>query len=172
MPKKPSSRREKQLGQLGLHTSSYGFVLLEWNDYEILIEMGIRNLLGITSREAHIVFGALAFKPKFSILMALARQKNLAGHDAIQLAKSINKYAERNHLIHGYAWHEGETIGFVKRNVDDRLRVSERKFSQNELAMHAIWLIGAVERFQEALGITSREIAGYRRSAESLLKKP
>jgi hypothetical protein len=171
MPKKLSPRKEKELGQLGLHMSSYGFVLLEWNDYELLIEMAIRNLLGITSREAHIVFGALAFKAKLNILLALGRQKKLTEHDAIKWAKAINKYAQRNHLIHGYAWHEGETIGFVKRNVDDRLRVAEKKFRQSELAVHAIWLVGAVHKFQEELGFTTRDVGAYRRSAESLIKR-
>lgn len=170
MPKRTSARYKKQLDQLGLHTSSYGFILLGWNDYELLIEMAARNLLGISSREAHIVFGALSFKPKLNILLALARQQKLHEHMAIKTAKAINKYAERNQLIHGYAWHEGETIGFVKRSVDDRIRVKEKRFTQSELARHAIWLTLAVGEFQRELSLTARDVAGYRRSAESLLK--
>jgi hypothetical protein len=172
MPRKRATRQDYIVGHVTQNMTAYGLVLLNWNDFELLIEIAIRNLLGISSREAHAVLGGLMFKSKFSILKSLAAQKGLTDHPAMKVARALAKYAERNHLIHGYAWHSDDEIGFVKRNVDERLTVKEKVFSHSDLGKHCLWMTAAVSQFREDLGLRGQDVSGYRRTAENLIKRP
>ena len=159
------------IGHVIQNAKSLGMILITWNDYELTLEIAIRNLLGLSSKQAHIVLGGLMFLPKLMILKSLAHEEGLDKHPAMQLVGRINKFVERNSLIHGFAWHSDDEIGFVKRTVAEKYVVKERRFEHAELVHLGLVFSALVSDLREELGLTQREITGYRRSAESRLKR-
>lgn len=142
-----------------------------WNTYEITIEVGIRNLLGISNIQGHILLSSLNFKAKSDIFQSLMFEHYGEETDASRMLRYINKYAERNILIHGTFWHEGYTCGFIKRNVDRKFTAKERKLTEKgEMQKRLFHLSCCIEDFQIAAGITQRMLSRYRSSIHSRIK--
>ncbi|GGD20853.1 hypothetical protein GTQ45_03745 [Pyruvatibacter mobilis] len=149
----------------------YGQFIIEWQMFECILEVAIRDILKISYLHAHTVLGSLQFKTKASIAKALLQQRGREkDKKAIRLINKITREARRNALIHSIVWEADDGIEFVKRDVDDKLKVRSKTFrGKFALGMHLIQLEAGCYDLCQQLGITGASLHRYRQAADKLL---
>jgi hypothetical protein len=101
--------------------ASYGLFMLNWS-LETVLEVAIAKRVDVHPLEGNIITASLGFQARASILRSfLALDTRQESKDAIKVIDTATQEANRNTIIHGQVFAEGETLSFVHRKVDHEL---------------------------------------------------
>jgi hypothetical protein len=102
--------------------ASYGLFMLNWSLLETVLEVAIAKRVELHPLEGNIITASLGFQARASILRSfLALDTRQESKDAIKVIDTATTEANRNMIIHGQVFAEGETLSFVYRKVDHGL---------------------------------------------------
>jgi hypothetical protein len=91
--------------------ASYGLFMLNWSLLETVLEVAIAKRVDLHPLEGNIVTASLGFQARASILRSfLALDTRQESKDAIKVIDTATQEANRNTIIHGQVFAEGETL--------------------------------------------------------------
>ncbi|MGN6150748.1 MAG: hypothetical protein ACTHOH_01910 [Lysobacteraceae bacterium] len=149
-----------------------GAFMIAWSSFETVIEVAIKNQLGVNDQVGEITTSSLGFMSKSSILTSLLQLSNPKHEEAIKLLNQIVGDAKRNAIVHGRVFMDTDgKITFIKSNVSSSYRAKKATFTPEELNNHALKLSSDAAAFQSLLGISESDLAnfahiGYSKSLE------
>jgi hypothetical protein len=98
--------------------SAYGQFMLYWSLLEIIIEVAIMKRIAVHPLEGAIVTASLGFQARSNILKSLlALDKSAQSEEAIKVITAAANDANRNTIIHGHVFANGDQLTFVSRKI-------------------------------------------------------
>lgn len=125
--------------------------------------------LGITDKQAHIVFSSLGFSAKRDIAVSLMRESSNGKKDEIIAAiHRVPEIARRNHITHSLILTSNDfsRFDFVKREIANGLKAKTLSFSVKAMKRHFDDLADAASHLEALSGFTDAERTEYGRSAK------
>jgi hypothetical protein len=139
--------------------ASYGLFMLNWSLLETVLEVAIAKRVGLHSLEGNIITASLGFQARASILRSfLALDSSPESKDAIKVINAATQEANRNIIIHGQVFAEGETLSFVHRKVDQGLTAKRVTVDSTSMLQRASRLKDSVVRLQSLLSISDDDL--------------
>lgn len=148
----------------------YGLFLLQWGGFETLLDYLITRELNLKHRKGHILCAGLQFKAKSSILKSLLNDRETPDKVGVKLINDVVTSAKRNFLVHGIPTFDrlsGDLI-FTKRIVDNKLKVSEKTFEEDDLYSHMDELICCIEKVEQHFQYSKDELLDFVVTARKL----
>jgi hypothetical protein len=142
-----------------LTLAAYGLFMLNWSLLETVLEVAIMKRLELHPLEGTIVTASLGFQSRASILRSfLALDTTQESKDAIKEINTATQEANRNTIIHGQVFAEGETLSFVHRRVDQGLTAKRVIVDSTSMLQRASRLKESVIRIQSLLSISDDDL--------------
>jgi hypothetical protein len=139
--------------------AAYGLFMLNWSLLETVMEVAIMKRLELHPLEGTIVTASLGFQARSSILRSfLALDTSSESKDAIKVINTATQEANRNMIIHGQVFAEGETLSFVYRKVNQGLTAKRITVDSTSMLQRASRLKGSVVRLQSLLSISDDDL--------------
>jgi hypothetical protein len=139
--------------------ASYGLFMLNWSLLETVIEVAIAKRLELHALEGNIVTASLGFQARASILRSfLALDTGTNSKEAIKVINDATQEANRNAIIHGQVFAEGETLSFVYRKVDHGLTAKRITVDSTSMLERAGKLKESIIRLQSLLSISDDDL--------------
>ncbi|WP_293700970.1 MULTISPECIES: hypothetical protein [unclassified Sphingopyxis] len=149
--------------------STLGTVLAFWNNVELVMEMVIKQELGLTTEQACIVCGALGGGAKLAMLSSLVAEK---GHrqSFVQAIRDFQGMVGRNALAHGFMTIHGPSGDYeiVSRDVKNKLSVRRRRL----VDYYTDDFVPAYEKAITESGFSENEMYDYGREIAALAPDP
>jgi hypothetical protein len=139
--------------------AAYGLFMLNWSLLETVLEVAIMKRLELHPLEGTIVTASLGFQARASILRSfLVLDASPESKDAIKVINTATQEANRNMIIHGQVFAEGETLSFVYRKVDQGLTAKRIKVDSTSMLQRASRLKESIIRLQSLLSISDDDL--------------
>lgn len=139
--------------------AAYGLFMLNWSLLETVIEVAIQKRLELHPLEGTIVTASLGFQARASILRSILSLYNTQeAKDAIKEINTATQEANRNHIIHGQVFAEGETLSFLYRKVDHGLTAKRITVNSTSMLERASKLKDSVIKLQSLLSISDEDL--------------
>jgi hypothetical protein len=139
--------------------ASYGLFMLNWSLLETVIEVAIAKRLELYPLEANIVTASLGFQSRVSILRSfLALDNRPEAKEALKVIETATNEANRNTIIHGQVFAEGETLSFVHRKVAHELTAKRITVDSDSMLERASKLKNSVIKLQSLLPVSDDEM--------------
>jgi hypothetical protein len=139
--------------------ASYGLFMLNWSLLETVLEVAIAKRVGLLSLEGSIITSSLGFQARASILRSfLALDNSQESKDAIKEINTATQEANRNIIIHGQVFAEGESLSFVHRRVDQSITAKRVIVDSATMLQRASKLKECIMRIQSLLSISDDDL--------------
>lgn len=142
--------------------ASYGLFMLNWSLLETVLEVAIAKRVALHPLEGNIITASLGFQARASILRSfLALDSNQEAKDAIKVIDAATAEANRNTIIHGQVFAEGETLSFVYRRVDHELTAKRITVNSASMLQRASKLKESIVKLQSLLSISDDDLREF-----------
>jgi hypothetical protein len=139
--------------------AAYGLFMLNWSLLETVIEVAIAKRVELHPLEGNIITASLGFQARASILRSfLALDTRQEAKDAIKVIDTATVEANRNTIIHGQVFAEGETLSFVYRKVDHGLTAKRITVDSASMLERAGKLKENIIKLQSLLSISDDDL--------------
>src|ERR1700733_3967869 len=139
--------------------ASYGLFMINWSLLETVIEVAISKRVEMHPLEGSIMTASLGFQARASILRSLlALDASQEAKDAIKEINLATQEANRNLIIHGQVFAEGESLIFVHRKVDQSLTAKRVIVNSETMLQRASKLKESIMRIQSLLSIADDDL--------------
>jgi hypothetical protein len=139
--------------------ASYGLFMLNWSLLETVLEVAIAKRVGLHPLEGTIVTASLGFQARASILRSfLALDASQESKDAIKEINTATQEANRNIIIHGQVFADGERLSFVHRRVDQSLTAKRVVVDSSSMLERARKLKESVIKIQTLLSVSDDDL--------------
>ena len=149
-----------------------GAMYLSWSAFETALEIIGKQELGVSERQAHIVFGTLGFSSKMDIVVSLILEGGRPNKDELVAAiRSVPQSARRNHITHSLVGHTGDfsQFEFYKRENGNGLIAKKLSFDGPLMKTHFEAMYEAAALVEELSGIHDGERMAYINAAKAVV---
>lgn len=137
-----------------------------WANAEVAIDLAIRDLLRLTTDEAHLLTAGLEFNRKASLLRSLIGKSDYKKKaQAVKALNTMQNESKRNVFAHSYIASNRTTVSYIERSRGGKYKATEHNFTLLQFAAHTSKFAGASMEFSEALGQTDAEINAFGKAA-------
>jgi hypothetical protein len=152
--------------------ASYGLFMINWSLLETVIEVAISKQAEMHPLEGSIMTASLGFQARASILRSLlALDASQEAKDAIKEINLATQEANRNLIIHGQVFAEGESLIFVHRKVDQSLTAKRVVVNSETMLQRASKLKESIMRIQSLLSIADDDLHEFGKISQMLAIK-
>ena len=154
-------------------TNYLGAFYLSWSAFETTLEIIAKQELGVTDRQAHILFGTLGFSAKMEIAVSLIQDGSRANKkNLIDAIRNVPQVARRNHITHSLIAHAPDysRFWFVRREISTGLSVKVLDFDGKSMEAHFNALHDAARKVEKLSGISEADCADYLNVAQAIVK--
>jgi hypothetical protein len=142
--------------------AAYGLFMVNWSLLETVLEVAIMKRLELHPLEGAIVTSSLGFQARASILRSfLALDATVQAKEAIAVINTATQEANRNTIIHGHVFFEGETLSFVYRKVDQGLTAKRVTVDSKSMLQRGANLRESIVRLQSLLSISDDDLREF-----------
>jgi hypothetical protein len=153
--------------------AGYGLFMLNWSLLETVIEVAIMKRLELHPLEGTIVTASLGFQARASILKSfLALDTSDQSKEAIKVITAATDDANRNWIIHGQVFAEGETLTFVYRKVGHTLTAKKITLNADSMREKASRLRQHIVQLQSLLSISDGDLHEFGRIGIMAASRP
>jgi hypothetical protein len=142
--------------------ASYGLFMLNWSLLETVLETAIAKRVELDPLEGNIITASLGFQARASILRSfLALDTRQESKDAIKVIDAAAQEANRNTIIHGQVFAEGETLSFVYRKINRELTAQRITVDSTSMLARASKLKDSIIKLQSLLAISDDDLREF-----------
>lgn len=124
-----------------------------WAGAEAAADMAIRDFLGITTEESHLLTAGLEFNKKATLLRALISKSEHRHKDkAIKALNIMQNESKRNVFAHSYVLSNESSVTYLERSRGGRFAATKHKFTLEEFEAHVKKFSDASLLFWDAMG--------------------
>jgi hypothetical protein len=144
--------------------AGYGLFMLNWSLLETVIEAAIMKRLELHPLEGAIVTSSLGFQARASILKSfLALDTSEQSKAAIKVITAATDDANRNTIIHGQVFLEGESLTFVFRKTGHTFTAKKITLDSDTMREKASRLRDHVVKLQSLLSVSDDDLHEFGR---------
>ena len=145
--------------EMAITLAAYGLFMLNWSLLETVLEVAIAKRVALHPLEGNIITASLGFQARASILRSfLALDTSQESKDAIKAIDTVTTETNRNTIIHGQVFAEGETLSFVYRRVDHGLTAKRITVDSTSMLQRASKLRESIVKLQTLLSISDDDL--------------
>jgi hypothetical protein len=154
--------------------AGYGLFMLNWSLLETVIEVGIMQRVGLHPLEGAIITSSLGFQARSNILKSFLAldTKNEQSKEAIKVLTTAAGDANRNTIIHGQVFVEGESLTFVFRKTGQTFTARKITLDSDAMREKAARLKDHIVRLQSLLSISDDDLHEFGRIGVIAASKP
>jgi hypothetical protein len=144
--------------------AGYGLFMLNWSLLESVIEVAIMKRVELHPLEGTIITASLGFQARSNILKSfLALDTSEQSKEAIKVLTAAADDANRNMIIHGQVFPEGDSLTFVFRKVGHKLTAKKITLDSDSMREKASRLREHIVKLQSLLSISDDEMHEFGR---------
>ena len=140
--------------------SQIGYFLTACSAFECVVDVAIKQQLGIDYRKAEILTVSLNFKARISILRSLLVEQKPNFDKAIDTLDIYENESKRNRIFHSHIFSDqrGEKITFVSGRADRKYTSKNDSFDEEQLKAHALKISKLGQLLMSELHITESDL--------------
>jgi hypothetical protein len=139
--------------------AGYGLFMLNWSLLETVIEVAIQKRVELHPLEGAIITSSLGFQARANILKSfLSLDASEQSKEAIKVITAAADDANRNMIIHGQVFAEGERLTFVFRKIGNTFTAKKITLDSDSMREKASRLKDHVVRLQSLLSISDDDL--------------
>lgn len=153
-----------------VQVSLYGLMLMTWSSIELALEMVAKREIGLTLKQACIIFGPLGGGAKVALTFSIL-EGNVAMQPFCEAVRAYQNFLGRNALVHGFPTFKEESDPWVivSREVKNGLVVRTRQIDRYVETEEFNVLF---TRVMETSGFTDQDLHDYGQEIAALARAP
>lgn len=153
--------------------AGYGLFMLNWSLLETVIEVAIMKRVELHPLEGAIVTASLGFQTRFSILKSfLALDKSEQSKEAVKVLTAAADDANRNTIIHGHVFPEGDSLTFVLRKTGNSFTAKKITLDSVSMREKASRLREHIVKLQSILSVSDDDLHEFGKIGIIAASKP